>query len=174
MLPLDGNDKPVNIFNKLDSIAEYLGASKDRHFRQWPILGTYVWPNPSPLANTYTEELDNMKQWIVERLNWMDNNLPGICSPVSDEMVFGGNEFSIFPNPVAETLHINFAPLRPNNVNITVYDGLGQVVLRQSFTTTGNDSETVTIDLKAIPKGFYFVTMSDNSGAIGVKKIVKM
>jgi CotH kinase protein/Secretion system C-terminal sorting domain/Proprotein convertase P-domain len=162
------------IFNKMDSIAEYLGASKDRHFRQWPILGTYVWPNPAPLANTYTEELDNMKQWIVERLNWMDNNLPGICSPVSAEMVFGGNEFSIFPNPVAETLHINMAPLRPNDINITVYDGLGQVVLLQSFTTAGNDSETVTIDFKAIPKGFYFVTMSDDSGAIGVKKIVKM
>lgn len=68
------------IFNKIDSIASYLDEAKDRHFLQWPILGTYVWPNPSPLANTYAEELDHMKQWIIDRLNWMDNNVPYLHS----------------------------------------------------------------------------------------------
>jgi hypothetical protein len=162
------------IFNKMDSIANYLGASKERHFRQWPILGTYVWPNPAPLADTYTEELDNTKQWITARLNWMDSNLPGICSPVSDETVFEGKEFSVYPNPVAETLNINIAQLRSNKLTVKVYDALGQAVLLQHFNTADNDTEVLTIDLKAVPKGFYFIEIGDNSGAMEVQKIVKL
>ncbi|MBK8601332.1 MAG: hypothetical protein IPN80_13000 [Flavobacterium sp.] len=61
-------------------------------------FGTYVWPNPSPLANTYLEELVNMKQWINERLNWMDANLPGVCTILGNETLNKSNGFNIYPN----------------------------------------------------------------------------
>lgn len=162
------------IFNKMDSIALYLDSAKDRHFQQWPILGTYVWPNPAPLANTYAEELDHMKQWIIARLDWMDNNLPGFCNPAGNEELFGGDVFTVYPNPVAETIQVNVFKLLSKNVTVTVYDAVSKVVLQQKFSSSGSDTETLTLDLKTIQSGVYFLKVSDNGVAIGVKKIIKL
>ena len=162
------------IFNKMDVIAMYLDESKERHFQQWPILGTYVWPNPSPLANTYAEELVHMKQWINQRLNWMDTNLPGICSILGNQTLYKENGFSVYPNPVAETLNIRTAQLLSNNATVTVYDAFGKVVILQKISTANDDNHTLTIDLKTIQKGFYFVKISDNGVEIGVEKIIKI
>jgi len=162
------------IFNKIDSIASYLDEAKDRHFLQWPILGTYVWPNPSPLANTYAEELDHMKQWIIDRLNWMDNNVPGICTPLGNETLISNKEFTVYPNPVTEILNINAFPLKGNDATVTVYDASGQVVLVKNFKINTYHSQILTLDLKRIQKGFYFVKISVDDLEIGIKKIIKM
>jgi hypothetical protein len=46
-----------------------------RHFRKWPILGTYVWPNPPGYAqrNTYQSEITAMKNFLSTRLAWIDD-----------------------------------------------------------------------------------------------------
>ena len=162
------------IFHKMDSAALYLDAAKDRHFIQWPILGTYVWPNPAPLAATYAEELDHMKQWIIARLDWMDNNLPGICNPAGDKDLFGGNVFTVFPNPVTETLKINTFQRFGKDVTVTVYDAVGKIVAQQNYIASANNTETLTLDLKSILKGVYFVKVSDQGVPVGIKKIIKL
>ena len=58
-----------------------------RHYRRWPILGTYTWPNAPGFAqriyynsngNANTGEVDWMKNWLTLRLAWIDDqNLPG-------------------------------------------------------------------------------------------------
>ena len=45
-----------------------------RNFVRWPILGSYVWPNWF-IANTYQEEIAWMKNWLKDRLTWMDNQI---------------------------------------------------------------------------------------------------
>jgi len=64
----------------IDSIAQVLDESKDWNFTAWPILGVYVWPNPSPYPSTYAGEISNLKSWIGSRLSYMDANLPGNCN----------------------------------------------------------------------------------------------
>lgn len=60
-----------------------------RHFRRWPVLGTYLWPNPnnyqartkywngpsrSPATYTAADaEVDAMKSFLVQRLGWIDD-----------------------------------------------------------------------------------------------------
>ncbi len=53
-----------------------------RHYRKYPILGTYVWPNGAGYAqrlyynsngNATTGEIDWMKNWLVQRFAWLDN-----------------------------------------------------------------------------------------------------
>ena len=61
-----------NIFGVIDSIATYLGPAIDRNFAKWPILGTYVWPNYY-IFDTYEEEVDYLKEWITDRLEWIDS-----------------------------------------------------------------------------------------------------
>ncbi|PCH65071.1 MAG: hypothetical protein COC01_10415 [Bacteroidetes bacterium] len=64
------------ISDYIDSVASYLDEAKDRNFAKWPVLGNYVWPNYY-IGNTYQEEIDYLKSWITNRINWMDTNMPG-------------------------------------------------------------------------------------------------
>ena len=66
----------------VDSMAGVLAEAQARNFKQWPILGIYVWPNPGNLPTTYSGELQKMRSWIYQRADWMDatlgQNLPNI------------------------------------------------------------------------------------------------
>ena len=64
----------------IDSITSTINESQAWNFNTWPILGTYVWPNPSPYPTTYAGEIQNLKNWMTTRLQWLDANIPGHCS----------------------------------------------------------------------------------------------
>ena len=66
----------------IDSLANVLDESQKRNFTVWPILGVYVWPNPWPYPQTYSEEIAVLSDWIHNRLAWLDENLPGTCYTV--------------------------------------------------------------------------------------------
>ncbi len=74
--------------NKLiDSVIAVTAEARQRHFAKWPVLGTYVWPNPEPIANTYAGEIKNLKEFLVRRINWLDNNLPQIGECASRDVL---------------------------------------------------------------------------------------
>lgn len=63
-----------------DSIAGAIDQSQQRNFLIWPELGQYVWPNPSPIPTDYAGEVQELKDWIAARWQWIDVHLPGHCS----------------------------------------------------------------------------------------------
>jgi hypothetical protein len=67
---------PATVNARIDEIAAYLDAAKDREFARWPRLNTYVWPNP-PLyiQPTYGQIIANKKQWIQDRFDWIDSQV---------------------------------------------------------------------------------------------------
>ena len=69
--------KQQTIYDYIDSVAEYLEIPQKRHYKQWPILGQYVWPNYY-IGNTYKDEVNFLKQYTRGRLNWIDKNLPKV------------------------------------------------------------------------------------------------
>jgi len=58
----------------IDSVAFFLDESQIRNFEKWPILGKQIWPNYF-VGATYQEELDYFKQWLTNRITWMDQQL---------------------------------------------------------------------------------------------------
>jgi len=68
------------LYSFIDSTTSYLNEAQQRNFTCWPVLGYYVWPNPNPLSATYKDEVYELKKWITNRLQWMDENIP---KPVS-------------------------------------------------------------------------------------------
>ncbi|MDA7882068.1 CotH kinase family protein, partial [Akkermansiaceae bacterium] len=54
-----------------------------RNFNRWPILGTYVWPNASGYGTrtTHQAEIDWMKNWIQQRLAWIETQSRGTNGP---------------------------------------------------------------------------------------------
>jgi subtilisin-like proprotein convertase family protein len=92
---------PVVINHELDSLANVLSVSTDLNFTKWPILGVYVWPNPSPIPTTYQGEINNIKSWVNQRITWLDSHWPGSCDIYTnvDNTLTETESPVLFPNP---------------------------------------------------------------------------
>ena len=45
-----------------------------KNFEKWKIFGVYIWPN-SFVGNNYYEEIDFLKNWIKNRVSWLDEEI---------------------------------------------------------------------------------------------------
>ncbi|MBC8172474.1 MAG: CotH kinase family protein [Chitinophagales bacterium] len=169
--------KEEHIFNYIDSIETLVDEAKDRHYTVWPILGIYVWPNPYPLAETYAEEIVNLKTWIAGRLTWLDESIPGMCYEVAEDTTVVENifdqifpEIQIYPNPVSDVLHISIKN-NTENVYVEIINIAGEKMIDEFISATQN---TLKIDLQEIPRGVYQIRIIGESGsAVGVNRFVK-
>mgnify|MGYP005694764355 FL=1 len=65
------------ILDKIDTYAEQLQWAQQENDSKWQTLGMYVWPNPV-YFDTYQEEVDHMKAWYTNRMNWLDEAIDGL------------------------------------------------------------------------------------------------
>jgi hypothetical protein len=68
----------------IDSIADTLNEAQQRNFGLWPgpgEPGVGFWPVPDIFYtfSTYQDEVDYLKSWIAERLDWMDVHISGLA-----------------------------------------------------------------------------------------------
>ena len=69
-----GTFSETSIIAKIDSYTNTLekAGAIDENFKTWNILGVYLWPN-NFVGNTYNEENNYLKDWMKDRLSWMDD-----------------------------------------------------------------------------------------------------
>ena len=112
---------------------------------------------------SYSGEIIKFKNWISERLTWLDNNIPGNCANV------GLNELKktyvvTYPNPSLETLNIySEAEIE----EIIIYDNIGRAIKNLSSLKINN----ITLDVKKL-KGFFTVKIILSNGQIIKKNII--
>ena len=60
----------------VDSLANVLTShnAEQRNSEAWPRWGEYVWPNYY-VADNFQDEVSYLKQWLSNRIAWMDNKL---------------------------------------------------------------------------------------------------
>ncbi|NOS92213.1 MAG: CotH kinase family protein [Cyclobacteriaceae bacterium] len=67
-----GTLKTSTVLTYIDSVATVLNVeSQQRNFQRWPVLGQYEWPNYF-IGATFQEEVNWLKNWVTERMNWLD------------------------------------------------------------------------------------------------------
>lgn len=66
----------TSLIEYVDSMVTYLEEAQIRNFNRWPILGVNVFPNKFT-GDTYKEDIDYLKNWILDRTQWIDNNITG-------------------------------------------------------------------------------------------------
>ncbi len=66
--------KTSNILAQIDTYANYVRQAAVRDSTIWQTIGNYIWPNQW-IANSWQGEIDSMKLWIVNRMNWIDANM---------------------------------------------------------------------------------------------------
>ncbi|MFL5753013.1 MAG: CotH kinase family protein [Bacteroidia bacterium] len=163
----------VIFFNNIDSIVAEVNESQQRHFTTWPILGIYTWPNPSPLPTTYAGEIRSMKDWIVQRFNWIDANITvaGPCSVTGIKSNAAKEEFSVNPNPFSNSIEIGF-PTVGKKYKIELVNNLGQTegILHEGLI---NESKVhFDTDKLQLSAGLYFLKISWDAGFV-IKKLIR-
>ena len=103
------------IYNHIDSISNLLDVAKDRNFEKWDNLGEWIWPNYQ-LGVTYQDEIEFIKFWIYQRINWIDNNINELRLIVSD---CSSNEKKLIYNSNNLGQKIND---RSSGINFLIYD----------------------------------------------------
>jgi hypothetical protein len=59
---------------EIDKTVTLLRDAQVRNFERWPVLGESIWPNDAGAEDreTYEEEIEYLKQWILDRTAWLD------------------------------------------------------------------------------------------------------
>jgi flagellar hook assembly protein FlgD len=158
-----------------------IDEAKDRNFDRWPILGEYVWPNQF-VGNTHQEEIAWLKNWIAERLIWMDVRMSGNCSSWVNDLEDPAEEtgLEVFPNPFTQTVSIRLTVDREAKVFVEIVDLSGHSirVLKEKsaftwehgleFIWEGRDDHK-----RSVQSGLYLANISINGSWVGTVKVVK-
>lgn len=167
------SDARINRF--VDSCATLLGESQARNFDRWRILGTKVWPNYYA-GQTYAEELNFLKNWLRQRLAWLDQQMK------SNVLVTGTEpgaqpgasalNLAVWPNPVDAGSRVRYDLSRRGPVRLSVYDLTGRRV--QTLADETREAGSYELDWAAagLAAGLYVVEVQAEEGAVR-KRVLK-
>jgi hypothetical protein len=161
-----------NIFGFIDSISVRLAYAQERNFYRFPVLGIYVWPNYF-VGDTYEEEIGFMKDWITERIKWMDAQIAQISYTENFPLA---NTYEIYasPNPFSDRVTIRIMLYDSAMVNVSVFDLFGRVIYRSEIHCSPgiNDFEMSEGKFRNQP-GIYIYEVRLNGEKFKTGKIIK-
>lgn len=139
----------ATLHNWIDSVGALLDESQVRNFTLWPILGVYVWPNPSPIPPDYPGVMQELKNWITNRATWLDNNLPGNCSLAGLNQQNLSTNVRAYPNPAVDETWILLPEAIRGTAGLRIVNTMGQVI---DEGTLYIDDHSIPLDLRTYPQ----------------------
>ncbi|MBU2494018.1 MAG: CotH kinase family protein [Bacteroidetes bacterium] len=91
----------------IDSTTSDFEQARIRNFEKWNVLDSAVWPNYF-VGETYEEEIDYLKDWLINRLNWIDENVSQIYSSVewkNEDEIYTENKYSFSVNDFVSNIN---------------------------------------------------------------------
>ncbi len=158
------------ILSKADSLLAILDDAAVRNFERWPVMGQYVWPNYY-VASTHGDEIYWMKNWIRNRLSWLDSNLPGTCGGYLPPNPFN-LEVILFPNPVYSEINLQINSSTNLILHFKLYNINGALVTEKQLSAAGGE-QTLKIDAGDLPKGIYLYHLYKGPDLFQKGKLVK-
>ncbi len=165
----------TRISYEIDSMATVLKDAQKRNFVRWPIIGTYVWPSPQPIATSYEGEVFELKNWIGSRLIWLDANMP-------KEFILTGNEISTevfdvkaFPNPFIDKIYLKVSSLKNTSALVTLQDITGKIVFEQTIElSVGQNEKELNLPSFQVSQSINFLKIKTKEGEVKMSKMVKV
>lgn len=150
------------LHNWIDSVGLLLDESQARNFTMWPILGVYVWPNPSPFPPDYAGVQQELKNWITNRSNWLDNNLPGNCALSISEQTMVFRYIKAFPNPASDETWLLLPEDVKGRSNLRIRNTMGQLIDEGEVFI---QSQKLPVNLRSYSQGAFIIELNSNGKA---------
>jgi hypothetical protein len=161
-----------SIYNFIDSVSVMLVESQQRNFYRFPILGIYVWPNYF-VADTYEEEIGFMKDWIAQRIQWIDGQI-ALIVPSENVPLANAYETYAYPNPFLNKVSIRIKLYDTAEVSVAVYDMLGRLIYTGQQTGSPGVNDFIIPENKFMNQsGIYIYEVRLNGGKFVTGKMVK-
>jgi hypothetical protein len=162
----------------IDSLTTLLADAQQRNFDAFPILSRYIWPN-NYVGGSYDNEITYLKDWIVERMAWIDEQLDWHMWPYSTPAYTGpeGMNIQVYPNPLLSELYLHVDLDQASDLRVEVINVLGQLSYRADFKLYSGP-QTLYFDpgmvQQAMPQpGLYYLNLYLDGIFVEARKIVK-
>jgi subtilisin-like proprotein convertase family protein len=164
----------VRIDHIIDSLVTALNIPGQNHYKRWPVMGLYLWPN-NYVANTYNEEILYLRNWIHSRVRWMDSQLYNTaCLPVTPPpptAINGINNngwLKVYPNPAKDIVMIDAQNVLISRVQL--FNITGQLLIDQK----ANQSQVkLNLNEKALASGIYTISVETKLGIVRRKLVIQ-
>jgi hypothetical protein len=145
-----------SLFNYIDNMGALVQNAQSRHFQKWPILGlSGPAPDLGEVPDTYLGELESLKNWIGIRLDWLDENIAGLCTSTGLIEYNTITELKIYPNPAVDELLVNFSLAASSMVSIRMHNQIGSEVMSQEYGLQNEGQHQFKIDTAELSTGLY-------------------
>jgi len=166
------------LFSFIDATATTLNQqnAQQRNFTLYPIFGTPVNDEPLPLSENYDEEIAKIKQYLRDRLAFLDSQWLTDAECVDVGVVHIGKDIGniiMMPNPASDQLTVQLELNHKAALSITAYNILGQKVLEQDAGKLSGGMHTFQINCAAWAPGMYSVVVRTAEGVSWSGKLIK-
>jgi hypothetical protein len=175
-----------SIMNYIDSVANYIEPAQKRNFLIWENMFQYsVWPLEwnDLKATSYSGEITYLKNFITNRLAWLDDNFPDkhevIIYPTSIETPIA-TVFQVrtYPNPFVNEVSFEYVSIGESNVKISIYSATGQVINVLTKNSYGDETNIIKWNGNDaggnnVKPGMYFYTLELNNRIVARNKLLK-
>lgn len=148
----------------IDSAASALEEPAARNLERWPGMSEWVWPN-NFVGDDYQAEIDYLKNWTMDRLDWLDNNIARLDDT---EIVLGIADVGhteVFPNPVRNDLMV-FSDYLIRSIE--VFDASGKSLQKENV-----QLKRYVFDARPLKRGTYFLKVDLGGFDSELKRIIK-
>ena len=161
--------KTDSIMAYIDSMVNYLGPAVDRNFQRWPILSSYIWPN-AYIGNIYQNEVSYLKNWINNRLTWMDASMPYLLAIGEEQPEI--SDLKLYPNPGEGTINLEIKIKNPGILNLEYFDCGGRKVYSERHQVNNTGYQKIESGLTFLKKGQYILRIMQGNEMIGTLKFL--
>ena len=165
------SDQRLNFL--IDSIVGVTAEARERHFHRWPVLGEYIWPNPQPIPSDYAGEINSLKSWLAQRVEWITANMPneGSCFDYPASLT-RSVIIRAYPNPIGSQVMMVVKSRYSQALHIQVTDATGRRVSDKTFSLNSGQSNLV-LPAASWASGIYFLTYRSANDDSGIIHLVK-
>jgi subtilisin-like proprotein convertase family protein/spore coat protein CotH len=157
----------------IDANANAINEAQERNFRQWPILGAYIYPNPQNQSGaSYASEIIDLKNWLTNRLAWLDANIPGDCAVGIQENVLVNN-LNVYPNPMGTSTTFSMKLAMNADVSLCITDVAGKEVARYLNANVPAGDAKIVMERNQINSGIYLYQLQVNDAVRSGKLIIQ-
>ncbi len=167
------NKEHINFL--IDSSISVMGLSIDQNFERWPVLGTYIWPNDY-IGDTFEEEVVFLKNWISNRLRWLDLQWGDQCIVMETEpsIIQPLYSVSILPNPSDLSYTRIIVPDNvPGEYQLRIHDLNGREIYNQQYYIDQNSNEILLENLSYLESGIYLLKISGAGNISYTGKLIR-